>query len=206
MLLPRQKRILGRLCANARRIFEDLRRERAETPSMARRSCVMWRIVATCLAVLLLVSPASARHWHWHRHHHHHHSRALLERPAPATGNGSGQSIEQNRPTAIKQSAEGPPPGWSVNASDSKTGRKRFVSPQGRAWFEVYSSDVAKQSISDHMRGVAFADGETLTFIRGESDRIEVAGVKEDRKFYRKAILAWAGRVWHELAFEYPVI
>jgi len=55
------------------------------------------------------------------------------------------------------------------------------------------------------MRAVAFGEGETPTFIRGESDRIEVAGIKGDRKFYRKAIVACAGRVWHQIAFEYPV-
>jgi len=55
------------------------------------------------------------------------------------------------------------------------------------------------------MRAVAFGDGETPTFLRGESDRIEVAGIKGDRKFYRKAIVACYGRVWHQIAFEYPV-
>ena len=55
------------------------------------------------------------------------------------------------------------------------------------------------------MRAVAFGDGETPTFIRGESDRIEVAGIKGDRRYYRKAIVACAGRVWHQIAFEYPV-
>jgi hypothetical protein len=55
------------------------------------------------------------------------------------------------------------------------------------------------------MRSVAFGDGETLTFIRGESDRIEVAGVKGERRFYRKAIIACAGRVWHQIALEYPL-
>jgi hypothetical protein len=79
------------------------------------------------------------------------------------------------------------------------------VSPHGRAWVETYSSDVASDPVPDHMRAVAFKDGETPTFIRGESDRIEVAGIKGDRRFYRKAIIACAGRVWHQLASEYPV-
>ncbi len=79
------------------------------------------------------------------------------------------------------------------------------MSPQGRAWLETYTSDVAAEPISAHMRVVAFGDGETPTFIRGEGDRIEVAGVKGDRRFYRKAIVACAGRVWHQIALEYPV-
>ena len=45
----------------------------------------------------------------------------------------------------------------------------------------------------------------------GVNDRAEtrrgttlVSRFKADRSFYRKAVLACAGRVWHEVAFEYP--
>ncbi len=55
------------------------------------------------------------------------------------------------------------------------------------------------------MRSVAFGDGETLTFIRGQSDWIAVAGMKNERMFYRKAVIACGGRSWHHIAFEYPV-
>jgi serine/threonine-protein kinase len=55
------------------------------------------------------------------------------------------------------------------------------------------------------MRAVAFADGETLTFIQGQSDWIAVAGSKAERMFYRKAVIACGGRKWHHIAFEYPV-
>ena len=34
--------------------------------------------------------------------------------------------------------------------------------------------------------------------------RLRSQGLKADRSFYRKAVLACAGRVWHEVAFEYP--
>jgi hypothetical protein len=79
------------------------------------------------------------------------------------------------------------------------------VSPQRRAWLETYTTEVAAEPIPAHMRAVAFRDGETPTFIRGESDRIEVAGIKGDRRFYRKAVVACAGRAWHQIASEYPL-
>jgi len=54
------------------------------------------------------------------------------------------------------------------------------------------------------MRSVAFAENESLTYLRGEGDWIAVSGVKGDRIFYRKAVIACGGNVWHHIAFEYP--
>jgi serine/threonine-protein kinase len=97
------------------------------------------------------------------------------------------------------------PPGWTLQQPDPKWTGKRFVSPDGRAWFAAYSTEVAQESVPAHMRAIAFVDGETPTFIRGESDRIAVAGSKGDRMFYRKAVIACGGRSWHHIAFEYPI-
>jgi serine/threonine-protein kinase len=55
------------------------------------------------------------------------------------------------------------------------------------------------------MQSVAFAEGETLAYVRGERDWIAVSGSKGDRIFYRKAIIACGGKVWHHIAFEYPM-
>ena len=55
------------------------------------------------------------------------------------------------------------------------------------------------------MQSVGFAEGETLTYLRGERDWIAVSGSKGDRIFYRKAIIACGGKVWHHIAFEYPI-
>ncbi len=161
----------------------------------------MWRPLL-CLALLLIVSPAFARHRHWHHHH-----ASSLERtpssPRSLPERQAGQSIDENRPNPATRLAI--PPGWTEQSSDSKPGGKRVVSPGGRAWFETYTTDVSAEPIPAHMRSFAFGTNETLTFIRGQSDRIEVAGVKGDRRFYRKAIIACAGRVWHQIAFEYPL-
>jgi serine/threonine-protein kinase len=55
------------------------------------------------------------------------------------------------------------------------------------------------------MQSVAFAEGETLTYLRGERDWIAVSGTKGNRIFYRKAVIACGGKVWHHIAFEYPL-
>jgi hypothetical protein len=81
---------------------------------------------------------------------------------------------------------------------------KRFVSPDGSSWLAVYSFPTAAEPIASHMQSVAFAEGETLTYLRGEQDWIVVSGSKADRIFYLKAILACGGKAWHHIAFEYP--
>ena len=61
------------------------------------------------------------------------------------------------------------------------------------------------EPITSHMQSVAFAEGGTVTYLRGERDWIVVSGTKGDRIFYRKAVIACGGKVWHHVAFEYPV-
>jgi hypothetical protein len=96
------------------------------------------------------------------------------------------------------------PPGWQLQPVEPNWTGKRFASPDGAAWLAIYKAP-ADIAVADHMKSVAFAgDGETLTFIQGERDGIAVAGHKGSRMFYRKAILACGGRVWHHIAFEYP--
>jgi serine/threonine-protein kinase len=81
----------------------------------------------------------------------------------------------------------------------------RFLSPDGSSWLTVYASLTATEPIVSHMQSVAFAEGETVTYLRGERDWIAVSGTKGDRIFYRKAVIACGGKVWHHIAFEYPI-
>jgi hypothetical protein len=83
-------------------------------------------------------------------------------------------------------------------------GGRRFLSPDGSSWLAVYASLTAAEPIASHMQSIAFAEGETLTYLRGERDWIVVSGTKGDRFFYRKAVIACGGKVWHHMAFEYP--
>jgi len=78
------------------------------------------------------------------------------------------------------------------------------VSPDGTGSFSAYITPVAQEPIAQHMKNVAFADGEQITHLRAESTWIEVSGFKGDRIFYRKSLLACGGTSWHEVAFEYP--
>jgi hypothetical protein len=40
--------------------------------------------------------------------------------------------------------------------------------------------------------------------LRRETDWLAVSGFKGDRIFYRKAVIACGGTVWHHIEFEYP--
>ena len=55
------------------------------------------------------------------------------------------------------------------------------------------------------MRDVAFARGERLNYIQGGTDWIAVSGIRDDRQFYRQAVLACEGRQWHQIEIDYPV-
>ena len=100
--------------------------------------------------------------------------------------------------------AEVVPPGWQLQPPDTNWKGKRFISPGGAAWFALYSSPADARPVSQHMQAIAFVDGEIITYLRGERTWVAVSGFKESRIFYRKALLACAGKAWHHIAFEYP--
>jgi hypothetical protein len=78
------------------------------------------------------------------------------------------------------------------------------VSPDGSSWFAAYASPVALEPIAAHMDTIARQNGEAITYFRREQDWLAVSGFKGDRIFYRKAVIACGGTVWHHIAFEYP--
>lgn len=147
------------------------------------------------LILVVAVTPASARHHH--RHHHGHAYSFFGFMVGPTQDHARTHRSERARPFI--------PANWQLEPPDPKWNGKRFVSPDGQAWFAAYSSDVGKEPVETHMQAVSFAKGETLTSIQGQSDRIAVSGTKGDRVFYRKAVIACGGRTWHHVAFEYPV-
>ena len=95
-------------------------------------------------------------------------------------------------------------PGWQQQPADPKWQGKRFVSPDGTGWFSAYITPVAQDPIAEHMKTVTFADGEQITRLGGRRTWIEVGGLKGDRIFYRKSVLACGGTSWHEVTLEYP--
>jgi hypothetical protein len=96
------------------------------------------------------------------------------------------------------------PPDWQLQAADPNLKGQRFVSRDGKRSLALYATPVEKEPIAKHMNAIAFVDGEQITHLHGEEYWIEASGTKADHSFYRKAVLACDGRVWHEVSFEYP--
>jgi hypothetical protein len=99
------------------------------------------------------------------------------------------------------------PANWQLQPPDERWNGRRFVSPDGNAWFALYAAAADKEPRDEHIKKVAFAEGEELTYLRRESDWLVVSGFtdnKRDRIFYRKAVLACDGRIWRHVALEYP--
>jgi len=96
------------------------------------------------------------------------------------------------------------PPNWQLQPVEPNWKGKRFLSPDGTSWLAVYAFPATPEQLSTHMQSTAFVDGETVTYLRGERDWIVASGTKGDRIFYRKAVIACGGKVWHHIAFEYP--
>jgi hypothetical protein len=100
--------------------------------------------------------------------------------------------------------AEVVPLGWRLQPNDPSWRGNRFVSPDGSSWFAAYSSPVASEPAAAHMNRITSQDGEAITYIRREPDWLAVSGLKGNRIFYRKAVIACGGKIWHHIAFEYP--
>ena len=96
------------------------------------------------------------------------------------------------------------PADWREEPADPQLKGQRFVSPDGNASFIAYTVPSGNEDIAAHMKAVAFADGEQVTYVRGERTWIAVSGFKEGHIFYRAAVLACGGDRWHHIAFEYP--
>lgn len=166
----------------------------------------MHKAVLVLLALAIGVSSAEARHRHRHRGGEVYPAQQVIplfgaheraERYAPSRARGGSEDDDIARIL---------PPDWRLMPADPNWKGRRYVSPDGSAWVALYASPVAGQSIAAHMQAVAFVEGEQVTFLRGERDWIVTSGLKSDRIFYRKAILACAGRSWNHVAFEYPAV
>jgi hypothetical protein len=174
--------------------------------------------VRTVLVVLLLlalsIDAADARR-RGHRHHRHYGQVYVI--PQDALGmTASALSRRELRRLRAERVDMGPPgaapraygqlvpSSWQLEPPNPSWSGKRFVSPDRAAWLATYASTVEPEPIPDHMKTVAFGEGEEITYLRGERDWIAVSGLKGDRIFYRKAVLACGGKVWRHIAFEYP--
>jgi hypothetical protein len=163
--------------------------------------------------LVLMLASADARR-RGHRHHHHGPYDDVVQPDGSATmmPGMSDRDPPRSRSRAASSRARnsygGParavPPGWQLQAADPNWSGKRFVSPDGAAWFAFYATPVEHEPISAHMKTVAFADGEEIIDLAGRPGWLAVSGSKGDRLFYRKAVLVCGGKTWRHIAFEYP--
>ena len=98
------------------------------------------------------------------------------------------------------------PSDWTLLPEDPSSHERRFVSPSGDAWLALYAEPADREPIQAHIAQVRQHENEKITYEREERTWIVVSGYIGDRIFYRKAMLACGGHVWHHLAFEYPAI
>ena len=153
------------------------------------------RNVAAILILLALPTAADARGRHHHFGRHFDVRQVLL----PAT--------ETARPDRLRprdtDAAELVPRDWQLQPASPAWQGRRYISPDGSAWIALYATAAANDAAA-RFKAVGFGDGEELTYLRGERDRLTVSGLKGDAIFYRKVMLACGGTVWRHVAAEYP--
>jgi hypothetical protein len=162
----------------------------------------MRTLLLVALIVVLGVDAADAR-----RRHHHYRSDALEVPADEGVEPGLNGDPRANTPRLRRQPptiAALVPRDWQPEPQNPNWNGKRFLSPDGTSWLAIYRASAEDEPAADHLRSVIFAKDETITYLRGERTWVVVSGFKDSRIFYRKAILACAGKAWHHIAFEYP--
>ena len=108
--------------------------------------------------------------------------------------------------SGIEHHQQGRPSPATVVPSDWRLQREenRYVSPDGSSWFVPHAQPVGFEPVAAQMDRIARHEGEQVTYFRRQADWIAVSGFRGGRIFYRKAVVACGGRVWHSIEFEYP--
>ena len=153
----------------------------------------MRRLILMALVLAFSATAADARR----RHHHYyrmHRAPVMLVAPPAEAGRSARAPGDSNFI----------PAGWQLQPADPKFNGRRYVAPDGSAWLALYSVQADKDTLATHLKTVAFADGEEVTYLRGARDWLAVAGVKGERVYYRKVVLSCGGTTWRHIAFDYP--
>ncbi len=154
----------------------------------------MRRVMLIALILAVTATTADARR----RHHH-----SYYLRHAPVMMLMPDAEMARGVRGRIEQPAQFVPRGWQLQPPDPNWQGRRYLAPDGSAWLALYASNAANDAAA-RFKAVAFADGEEVTYLRGERDRLTVSGFKGDRIFYRKVALACGGTQWRHIALEYP--
>jgi hypothetical protein len=157
------------------------------------------------LLLLLGTQAADARHYRFHYRHWGHVLRyggaAALRDPGASTLPSSPRS----GPGVRVLGRPFPPPDWQLQPVDPQHTGRRYRSPDGAASLVFYASAARGGSASEHLKSIAFVDGEDVLRLAGTQGELVVTGTKQERMFVRKARLACGGRDWHHVVVEFPV-
>ena len=148
------------------------------------------------IALILAVTATSADARRRHHRYYIRHAPVMMVMPDAA-------DMARGMRGRIEQPAQFVPRDWQLQPPDPNWQGRRYVAPDGSAWLALYSAN-ATNDAATRFKAVAFADGEEVTYLRGERDRLTVSGFKGDRIFYRKVALTCGGTQWRHIALEYP--
>jgi hypothetical protein len=152
--------------------------------------------LAVVLSLAVCADNADARR---RRHAHYgHRSTVVVERPTASTDAAMSRAA---RPSAIAPLI---PRDWSLEPADPNRPGKRFTSPSGDASVAFLARSANDVQREQYLKEFAFADGEEVTYLRGARDWLAVSGLRGERIFYRKAVLACGESQWRHVMFEYP--
>jgi len=153
----------------------------------------MRKIVLAAVILAITASTADAR-----RRHH----RVFIYQQAPVMLMAPDAGDMRSRRGRVDP-VQLVPRDWQLMPPDPNWQGRRYMSPQGDAWLAFYATNAANDSQA-RFKAVAFGDGENVTYLHGERDRLTVSGFKDDKIFYRKVTLACGGTIWRHVAMEYP--
>lgn len=156
-------------------------------------------LIALILAVSATAADARRRHHYgWHR------APVMMIGPGVPGMEMPRETRSLDVPRESRRDSGFIPADWKLQPEDPNFAGRRYMAPDGSAWLALYSAPADKDSAAAHLKNVAFADGEEVTYLRGARDWLAVSGLKGDRAYYRKAALACGGTAWRHIAFEYP--
>jgi len=153
--------------------------------------------LAIVLSLAVGCESADARRRRHHAHHGQRHE-ALVERPTSSTDPLTSSAAAHSTIGVLI------PRDWRLEPPDPNLQGKRFTSPTGDASLTFFARSAEDVPREQYLSQFAFAEGERVTYLRGERNWLVVSGFRSDRIFYRKAILACGGTQWRHVAFEYP--
>lgn len=97
------------------------------------------------------------------------------------------------------------PRGWTMGPPPANDDGRVFTAPDDRASITVYGSLHVFDSIDEAMKiHETPKAGETISYKQRGKRAITVSGTRENRIFYRRAILSCRGQIWNGVAIEYP--